>query len=186
MSETKHFKTIVMSDVHLGSKWSKAKEANRFLKYHTCDTLILCGDIIDGKRYYVLHGDVFDHVTSSMRWLAKAGDVGYSLLMWVNRLYNRRRQRRGLPYYSVSQRIKQKVKASVSYISDFEQHLVRVARQKGCDGVICGHIHQADQRMIGEMLYLNSGDWVESLTALAEDYDGTWRILRYEEDKSER
>ena len=121
-----------------------------------------------------------------MRWLAKAGDVGYSLLMWVNRLYNRRRQRRGLPYYSVSQRIKQKVKASVSYISDFEQHLVRVARQKGCDGVICGHIHQADQRMIGEMLYLNSGDWVESLTALAEDYDGTWRILRYEEDKSER
>ena len=247
MSETTPFKTIVMSDVHLGSKWSKAKEANLFLKYHTCDTLILCGDIIDGwellrgrrekwkrrhtnfisrllelqhdtriiylrgnhddfldriqplqfanisvqkdytytscgKRYYVLHGDVFDHVTSSMRWLAKAGDVGYSLLMGFNRLYNRRRQRRGLPYYSVSQRIKQKVKASVSYISDFEQHLVGVARQKGCDGVICGHIHQADQRMIGEMLYLNSGDWVESLTALAEDYDGTWRILRYEAD----
>ena len=247
MPESKHFKTIVMSDVHLGSKWSKAKEANLFLKYHTCDTLILCGDIIDGwellrgrrekwkrrhtnfisrllelqhdtriiylrgnhddfldriqplqfanisvqkdytytscgKRYYVLHGDVFDHVTSSMRWLAKAGDVGYSLLMGFNRLYNRRRQRRGLPYYSVSQRIKQKVKASVSYISDFEQHLVGVARQKGCDGVICGHIHQADQRMIGETLYLNSGDWVESLTDLAEDYDGTWRILRYEAD----
>lgn len=251
MPETKHFKTIVMSDVHLGSKWSKAKEANRFLKYNTCDTLILCGDIIDGwelvrgrrekwkrrhtnfisrlldiqhdtriiylrgnhddfldrimplhfanvtvqrdlvytscgKRYYVLHGDIFDHVTSSMKWLAKVGDVGYSLLMAFNRLYNRRRQRRGLPYYSVSQRIKQKVKASVSYISEFERHLVEVARQKGCTGVICGHIHQADMRMIGDVLYLNSGDWVESLTALAEDYDGNWQILRYGSDKNDR
>ena len=240
-----------MSDIHLGSKWSKAREANRFLKYHTCDTLILCGDVIDGwellrgrrekwkrrhtnfirrlldiqhdthiiylrgnhddfldrilpmrfanitllrdyiyvsggRRYYVLHGDVFDHVTSSMRWLAKVGDVGYSLLMWFNRLYNRRRLRRGLPYYSVSQRIKQKVKVSVSYISDFEEHLVRVAAQKGCSGVICGHIHQADKRMVGDILYLNSGDWVESLTALAEDYDGNWSILRYDAEEQER
>lgn len=250
MSESKHFKTIVISDVHLGSKWSRAREANRFLKYHTCDTLILCGDIIDGwelirgrrekwkrrhtnfigrlldlqhdthiiylrgnhddfldrvlplqfanitvlkdyvytshgRSYYVLHGDVFDHVTSSMRWLAKVGDVGYSLLMGFNRLYNRHRQRRGLPYYSVSQLIKQKVKASVSYISDFERHLVDVARQKGCDSVICGHIHQADMRMIGQVLYLNSGDWVESLTALAEDYDGNWQILRYDDKNNE-
>ena len=86
------------------------------------------------QRFYVLHGDIFDHVTSSMRWLARIGDIGYSLLMWFNRLYNRRRMKRGLPYYSVSQKIKQKVKASVSYISDFEQHLVRVANQKGCTG----------------------------------------------------
>lgn len=251
MPETKHFKTIVMSDIHLGSKWSKAKEANRFLKYHTCDTLILCGDIIDGwelvrgrrekwkrrhtnfisrllelqhdtqiiylrgnhddfldrvlplrfanvsvlkdyvytsggKHYYVLHGDIFDHVTSSMKWLAKVGDVGYSLLMGFNRLYNRRRQRRGLPYYSVSQKIKQKVKASVSYISDFEKHLVEVARQKGCAGIICGHIHQADKRTIDGILYLNSGDWVESMTALAEDYDGNWEILRYDAEKTGR
>lgn len=135
------------------------------------------------QRFYVLHGDIFDHVTSSMRWLARIGDVGYSLLMWFNRLYNRRRMKRGLPYYSVSQKIKQKVKASVSYISDFEQHLVRVANQKGCTGVICGHIHQADKRMIGDVLYLNSGDWVESMTALAEDYAGNWTILRYDTEK---
>lgn len=244
MIETKHYKTIVMSDIHLGSKWSKAKEANRFLKYNTCDTLILCGDIIDGwellrghrekwkrrhtnfirrlldihhdtqiiylrgnhddfldrllplqfanitvlkdyiyisgeQRFYVLHGDIFDHVTSSMKWLAKIGDVGYSLLMWFNRFYNRRRVKKGLPYYSISQKIKQKVKASVSYISDYENHLVRIAKAKGCTGVICGHIHQADKRMIGDILYLNSGDWVESLTALTEDYDGNWEIAHY-------
>lgn len=93
-------------------------------------------------------------------------------------------------YYSVSQKIKQKVKqkvkASVSYISDFEQHLAEVARQKGCSGVICGHIHQADKRMIGDILYLNSGDWVESMTALAEDHDGNWQILRHEDRNTER
>ena len=139
--------------------------------------------ISGSQRFYVLHGDVFDHVTSSMKWLAKIGDVGYSALMWFNRIYNRRRLKRGLPYYSVSQKIKQKVKASVSYISDFEKHLVEIAAQKGCNGVICGHIHQADKRMIGNMLYLNSGDWVESLTALAEDYDGNWEILRYDPEK---
>ena len=138
-----------------------------------------------GKHYYVLHGDVFDHVTSSMKWLAKVGDVGYSLLMWFNRLYNRRRQKRGLPYYSVSQEIKQKVKASVSYISDFEKHLVEIARQKGCAGIICGHIHQADNRMIDGILYLNSGDWVESMTALADDYNGNWEMLRYDNDKND-
>lgn len=98
MTDSKHYRTIVMSDIHLGSKWSKAKEANRFLKYHTCDTLILCGDVIDG--WELLRG---------------------RREKWKRRHTNFiRRLRRGLPYYSVSQRIKQKVKASVSYISDFE------------------------------------------------------------------
>lgn len=161
MTDSKHYRTIVMSDIHLGTKWSKAKEANRFLKYHTCDTLILCGDVIDG--WELLRG---------------------RREKWKRRHTNFiRRLRRGLPYYSVSQRIKQKVKASVSYISDFEEHLVRVAAQKGCSGVICGHIHQADKRMVGDILYLNSGDWVESLTALAEDYDGNWSILHYDAEE---
>jgi UDP-2,3-diacylglucosamine pyrophosphatase LpxH len=244
----KTYKTIVMSDVHLGSKWAKAKYATRFLKNNSCETLILDGDIIDGwammrgkkakwkrshtnfvktlldisdktkiiyvrgnhddfldrvlpinflnmsivrdfvyesngKRYFVLHGDLFDRVTSSMRWLARLGDVGYSFLLWFNGIYNRRRILKGLPYYSIAKEIKKKVKASVSYISDFEQHIVDVARSRECDGVICGHIHQPEIRMYGDVLYLNAGDWIESLSALTEDYDGNWAIYRAEEDK---
>ncbi|MFV0467844.1 MAG: UDP-2,3-diacylglucosamine diphosphatase [Dysgonomonas sp.] len=246
METVKHHKTIVVSDIHLGSKWSKAKEVTRFLKQNTCDTLILCGDIIDAwnlmrgkknkwkkrhtnfiklildlqhdtkiiylrgnhddflakvlpiafqnisivedyvhvsgdKRFYVLHGDVFDSVTSRFSWLAKVGDVGYTFLLWVNRYYNNRRLKKGLPYYSLSKEIKQKVKASVSYISDFEQHISKIAKKKKCDGVICGHIHHPEKRYIDDILYLNSGDWVESLSALTEDYEGNWNIVYYEQ-----
>jgi UDP-2,3-diacylglucosamine pyrophosphatase LpxH len=239
----REYKTIVLSDIHLGSKWSKTKEATRFLKKNRCETLILCGDIIDGwailrgkkakwkrrhtnfmkalldislttriiyvrgnhddfldriipvrflnmsivrdwvyesngKRYYVLHGDLFDRVTSSMSWLAKIGDVGYSLLLWANKAYNRRRIKKGLPYYSISGEIKKKVKASISYISDFERHIVDIARKKECNGVICGHIHQPEIRQFDEITYLNSGDWIESLSALTEDFNGNWEIHR--------
>lgn len=139
-----------------------------------------------GRRYYVLHGDVFDHVTTSFGWLSKLGDIGYHILLRINRRYNLRRQRKGLPYYSISQEIKSKVKASVSYISNFEKHIVNVARRHNCDGVICGHIYQAEKRKYGEVLYLNSGDWVESLTALTEDYVGNWSIYKREEDESEQ
>lgn len=250
MTEKKHHRTIVLSDIHLGSKWSKAKEALKYLKENTCDTLILCGDIIDGwqltrgrkakwkkrhsnfikhlldiqhkteiiylrgnhddfldrilpfkfqnirivkdymyisggKRFYVLHGDVFDLVTSRYSWLSKIGDVGYSLLMLLNMYYNRRRLKKGLPYYSLSQDVKKKVKASVSYISDYEKHIVDIARRKKCDGVICGHIHQPEKRYYDDILYLNSGDWVESLSALTEDYDGNWEVVYYvPEEKS--
>lgn len=244
MKNVKHHKTIVLSDIHLGSKWSKAKEVTRFLKENTCDTLILCGDIIDGwnlmrgrkskwrqrhtkliklfldlqqsteiiylrgnhddfldqvvpirfqnirivkdyvhtsgdKRYYVIHGDVFDSVTSRFSWLSKIGDVAYSLLLWTNKLYNNRRAKKGLPYYSLSKEIKNKVKASVSYISDYEKHIVDIARQKKCDGVICGHIHHPEKRYYDDILYLNSGDWVESLSALTEDYAGNWDVVLY-------
>lgn len=241
--EQRQYRTIVLSDVHLGSKWSKTKEASRFLKKNSCETLILCGDIIDGwailrgkkakwkrshtnfmkvlldlshhtriiyvrgnhddfldrilpidflnisivrdylytsagKRYYVLHGDVFDRVTSSMSWLAKVGDVGYSMLLWINRTYNHRRIKRGLPYYSIAGEIKQAVKASVSYISEFERHVVEIARRKECDGVICGHIHKPQVSLIDGITYLNAGDWIESLSALTEDHDGNWEIYR--------
>ncbi len=246
----KQFKTIVMSDIHLGSKWSKTSAATRFLKKNSCQTLILCGDIIDGwaimrgkglkwkkrhtnfikvlldishhtniiyvrgnhddfldriiplgflnitftrdyiltsndKRYYVVHGDVFDKVTSSLKWLAKVGDVGYSLLLWINSLYNHRRIKKGLPYYSIAQQIKKKVKASVSYISDFEKHIVSIADSKGCQGVICGHIHQPDIKTIGSIDYLNSGDWIESLSALTEDWDGNWAIYQQQKEEKE-
>jgi UDP-2,3-diacylglucosamine pyrophosphatase LpxH len=86
-----------------------------------------------------------------------------------------------LPYYSISQKIKHQVKSAVNYISSFEQELVDIARHKRCDGVICGHIHQPAIRQAGDVLYLNSGDWVETMSALAEHTDGRWEILYYQD-----
>lgn len=89
--------------------------------------------------------------------------------------------RHGLPYYSLSQRIKQKVKSAVSYISDFQHELVKFAQARKCDGVICGHIHHPDNTYYNGIHYLNSGDWVETLSALTEDEDGNWDIVYYDE-----
>ncbi|MGM9760796.1 MAG: UDP-2,3-diacylglucosamine diphosphatase [Parabacteroides sp.] len=132
-----------------------------------------------GRCYLVTHGDIFDTVTTHMRWLAMLGDMGYTFLLWLNKWYNRQRARRGKPYYSLSQEVKHRVKSAVSYISDFERELVRLAEMRHLDGVICGHIHQAADQWYGKIHYLNSGDWVESMTALVEDEHGEWRILRY-------
>jgi len=246
--EAKNYKTIVISDLHLGSKWSKAKEATDFLKKNSCETLILCGDIIDGwalmrskknkwkrrhtnffkaildiqhttkiiyirgnhddfmdsvlplkfanielvrsyihtsgdKKYYVIHGDIFDKITSRYSWLAKLGDIGYSILLRINDSYNKRRLKNKLPYRPIGKKIKNIIKASVSYISDFETHLSVVAKKRKCDGVICGHIHHPEIKTFPQnnILYLNAGDWVESLSALVEDFEGKWSIYRYEQ-----
>ncbi|GJM59644.1 UDP-2,3-diacylglucosamine diphosphatase [Persicobacter diffluens] len=246
----KHYKTIVISDVHLGTRGSKAKELVKFLKKNSCDNLFLNGDIIDGwqlkksgvwkkkhtrffmrimkmmekhqtkvfylrgnhddfldqvlplkignfeiakdyfyhshgKRYYIIHGDIFDSITTQWTWLAKLGDIGYTFLLWLNHHYNRRRRKKGLPYYSLSQVIKARVKSAVSFIDDFEQHLVSIARHHNCNGIICGHIHQPANKMIEDIHYLNSGDWVESLTALAEDENGKWQLITYCEELME-
>jgi UDP-2,3-diacylglucosamine pyrophosphatase LpxH len=133
------------------------------------------------KRYYITHGDIFDSITTKLRWIAQLGDLGYTFLLWINKLYNNYRNSRGLPYYSLSQIIKHKVKSAVSYISDFETQLAQVAKIKNCDGIICGHIHQPAIKQFGEIQYLNSGDWVESLSALAQDEDGEWSLLYYNE-----
>jgi UDP-2,3-diacylglucosamine pyrophosphatase LpxH len=240
-----HYRTIVLSDIHLGTNGSKAFEVTNFLKTHSCDTLILNGDIIDGwqlqkngkwknshtkffkkvvkmaekentnvfylrgnhddfldqvipfsfgnikvlkdliitdkknRKIYVTHGDIFDNITTNLRWIAKLGDVGYTFLLWINKHYNNYRTKRDLPYYSLSQVIKQKVKGAVSYISKFEEQLSELARIKKCEGVICGHIHQPAIKKYGPILYLNSGDWVESLTALVETTEGDWKIVYY-------
>lgn len=116
-----------------------------------------------------------------MKWLAKLGDIGYTVLLWLNSMYNRYRIRRGKPYYSLSQVIKQKVKSAVSYISDFENVLVEFAKKRQCEGVICGHIHHPENRMIDEIYYLNSGDWVETMSALTENDKGEWRVIYYTE-----
>lgn len=243
-----HYRTIVISDVHLGTQGSKAKELVRYLKMNTCDNLILNGDIIDGwqlkrsgvwkkkhtrffkrilkmieeystnvyylrgnhddfldsilpltmgriqilkdmtiesngKKFYVVHGDIFDSITTNMKWVAKLGDIGYTFLLWLNKVYNNQRQKRGLPYYSLSREIKQKVKQAVSYIGDYELKLSELAKAKGCDGVICGHIHHPEIKEYFGIRYMNSGDWVESLSALVEDYNGEWSLDFYQETK---
>lgn len=240
------YKTIIVSDVHLGTTDSKAKELVRFLKRNSCEKLILNGDIIDGwqlkksgkwkkkhtrffrvvlkmieknnteviyvrgnhddfldnvlpfyignlqivkdtviesggKRFWVLHGDIFDSITTNMKWLAKLGDVGYTFLLWLNKVYNGYRIKRGKPYYSLSKEIKSKVKSAVSFISSFEKELVELAKARHYDGVICGHIHHPSIQNYGDLIYMNSGDWVESLSALVEDFEGNWNIILYED-----
>ena len=133
-----------------------------------------------GRRYYVTHGDVFDRITTQMKWLAKLGDTGYTFLLWLNKVYNARRMKQGKTYYSLSQSIKNKVKSAVSYISDFEKELVILAKARKCDGVICGHIHHPANTCYDGIHYLNSGDWVESLSALTEDEEGNWSVRYFD------
>lgn len=242
------YKTVVISDIHLGTRFSKVSQVSDFLASVDCERLILNGDTIDGwqlqknnyqywgaeqarffriilkmvenhgtevyvlrgnhddfldriipmqmgslsilkdliletggKKYFVTHGDVFDSITSEMKWMAKLGDFFYNLLLRINWLYNRWQAFRGKPYYSFSQEIKAKVKKAVSNASNFDRMLTDMARAKGCDGVICGHIHRPEDRMIDGIHYLNSGDWVETLSGLVEDCAGKWKVVFYKD-----
>lgn len=239
------FKTLIISDVHLGTGDCKAQELNFLLRHSHFDKLILNGDIIDGwslKRrlhwekshtwfirrvlkiaekkdteviylrgnhddflsgylplifdrlqiveehvhrtaagdYLVVHGDCFDAVTTHSKFVAIAGDIGYQQLLRINRLYNRWRAFWGKEYYSLSKVIKAKVKKAVSHISNFENHLQELALKRGCRGIICGHIHTPEDKQVGSVHYLNSGDWVESLTAIVEHTDGRMEVISYE------
>ena len=237
-------RTVIISDVHLGTPDCKIEEVNHLLKRVRCDRLILNGDIIDGwqlkrsgkwtkahtrfvrivlkklekrdteiiylrgnhdevlttfmplqfenlsvvedfvhegpqGRYLVLHGDVFDSVTKNFVFLAHLGDWGYRALLRLNRIYNLWRSWRGLEYWSLSKAIKARVKEAVNHVSNFEEHIAQLAKQRGCDGVMCGHIHTPSDKMLGEIHYLNSGDWVESLTAVVEHIDGSYELLEF-------
>lgn len=136
---------------------------------------------IDGSRYLCIHGDGFDGVCTHYKWLAVMGSLGYDVLLWMNRFYNQYRRWRGLSYYSVSNAIKAKVKSAVNFIGNYEQQLQRMARSRKCQGIIAGHIHQKADKEIGEIRYLNCGDWVESLSAVIEENDGTFRTVTYDE-----
>jgi UDP-2,3-diacylglucosamine pyrophosphatase LpxH len=133
----------------------------------------------DGKKFWVLHGDRFDGVITCAKWLAHAGDWAYGMALRWNDLLFAVRKQFGLPYWSLSAWLKHKVKNAVEYISSFEEIVAREAQLRGVDGVVCGHIHHAEIRKIGDVLYLNDGDWVESCTALAEDAHGNMEILRW-------
>ncbi len=132
-------------------------------------------------RYLVLHGDVFDGVVKNMVFLAHLGDAGYALLLRLNRAYNLWRQLRGKEYFSLSRAIKARVKQAVSFIGKFEEQVAALARARGCVGVICGHIHTPADKTIDGIHYLNSGDWVESLSAIVEHLDGRFELVAFEE-----
>ena len=131
----------------------------------------------DGRRLLVIHGDLFDAVVQRARWLAHLGDWLYGLVLKLNQWLNHATARLGLRYWSLSQFLKHRVKNAVSYMTDFEEALAHEARRRGFDGVVCGHIHKAEIRDIGGVLYCNDGDWVESLTALVELETGELRLI---------
>jgi UDP-2,3-diacylglucosamine pyrophosphatase LpxH len=239
----KHYKAIIVSDVHLGTEASKASELLQFLDNHYTDILIINGDFVDswalakgskwrakhtkviskvldisrkipvvwirgnhdeflhefmhmhlgklqveenyildlgeGKKYFIFHGDVLDVFVAKWKWIAKIGASGYELALRLNTWYNKWRVWRGLPYYSISKDIKQGVKAAVNYITDFEVGAAKLAQQNNCSGVICGHIHKPEDRQIAGVHYLNSGDWVENLTAILIDNDNKITIKEF-------
>ncbi|HSZ95861.1 MAG TPA: UDP-2,3-diacylglucosamine diphosphatase [Bradyrhizobium sp.] len=241
----RRFRTLFISDVHLGARGSQADKLLDFLRVHDADTIYLVGDIvdgwalksswhwpqshndfvqkmlrkvrkgarvvyipgnhdeflrnyygthfggievlentvhtgIDGRRYLVIHGDIFDLVVQNARWLAHLGDKAYDFAIQMNRLVNFFRRAFGVPYWSLSQWAKQKVKNAVNYIGAFETALAAEARRHGADGVICGHIHYAVIRdNYHGIRYMNCGDWVESCTALVEHDDGRFEIITW-------
>jgi UDP-2,3-diacylglucosamine pyrophosphatase LpxH len=246
MSETapRRYRTLFISDLHLGSKAAKAEFLIDFLRYHEADTIYLVGDIVDGwrlrrswhwpqahndvvqkllrqarkgssifyiagnhdeflrefqgmhfggiivsdraihetaagERFLVIHGDQFDTIVHNVRWLAYLGDRAYDLAITVNRIVFRVRRWLGLPYWSFSSWAKVKVKKAVNFIGAFERVLSEEARRSGVQGVICGHIHHAAIEQFEDVTYVNTGDWVESCTAVVENFDGTLQILHW-------
>lgn len=240
--ESRRYRSIFISDTHLGSKGAQADALLHFLKHTESDYLYLVGDIVDGwalkgrwywpqkhndviqklmrkarrgtkvvylpgnhdefarnflntsfgdvdilddtihvtadnKRMWVVHGDLFDGVMQHARWLAYLGDRAYSFLLVINRIFNRVRQFFNLPYWSLSQYLKHKVKKAVSFISAFETALSTEAKRRECDGVVCGHIHKPELHEMNDILYANCGDWVESISALVEHQTGELELL---------
>ena len=243
----RQYRTIWISDVHLGTRGCNAEMLIDFLDHVDSQTMYLVGDIIDGwrlkkkfywpaahndvvwrllkrakrgaeviyipgnhdefvrpfcgldfggiairrnaihetadgKRLLVLHGDEFDAITLSHRWLAHVGDVAYEMMMGLNRLVNRWRRLFGMPYWSLSKHAKAKVKNAVEFISHYEEVVAQAAAHRGVDGVVCGHIHTAEYREIDGVRYYNDGDWVEGCTALVEHFDGRMEVLHWADE----
>lgn len=157
------------SDLHAGS-------------LHLVDKLLLN---IDGKQVWIFHGDVFDVTMRYSKWVAKLGSVGYNSLILLNRAINLISASVGYGKISLSKKIKDSVKSAIRFVDDFEQTAIDLALENGYDYVVCGHIHRPALRKViseqGEVVYMNSGDWIENLTAL-EYSAGEWRLFRYEQD----
>ena len=140
----------------------------------------------DGRRLLVMHGHEFDAVTTHAKWLAHLGDIGYGFLLWANRPLNLVRTRLGLQYWSFSAYAKSRVKSAVNFIGDFENAVAHYAQMHNVAGIVCGHIHTAAVKQIGAVEYYNTGDWVESSTALVEHHDGRMELLRWRQYQATR
>lgn len=244
MSKERSYRTLFISDIHLGTRTSQAEMLLDFLKHTEADTIYLVGDIIDfwrikrgavwpqthndvlqkilrkarkgtrvifipgnhdegirdyagmhfggieierqaehvtadGRRFVVLHGDEYDVIVRYARWLALLGDRGYEFALWCNGPLNFIRRRLGLGYWSLSAYLKHRVKRAANFIGAFEANLADEARRRHVDGIICGHIHHAASRMIDGVHYINTGDWVESCTAVGETETGEMELIRW-------
>jgi UDP-2,3-diacylglucosamine pyrophosphatase LpxH len=135
-------------------------------------------DTYTESRYYVFHGDSIDIFMLKYKWLSKIGSVGYDIALWLNTYYNKWRHFRGKTYLSISKPLKTYVKSAANYINDFETTAAKMAEKHGCSGVICGHIHQDADRVINGIHYLNSGDWVENMSAILIDYAGNITLYK--------
>ncbi len=140
----------------------------------------------DGKRYLLIHGDEFDQVTRHHRWIAVLGDVAYNGLVRINVWLSWMRRRLGIAgYWSLAGYAKRKVKLAVSFVGDFESSVARAVRERGLDGVICGHIHVAAMRKVDGIDYVNCGDWVDSCTAIVEHHDGHLELIEWGKDHTQ-
>jgi len=133
----------------------------------------------DNKRLLMLYGDEFDNAIRCSKLVSYLGERAYDVLLYTNRWLNALRRPLGFPYWSISTFLKSKVKNAVNVIPDFEQAVAHEARCAGVDGLVCGHIHHAEIRQIGDVLYCNDGDWVENCTAMVEHRDGMLEILHW-------
>jgi len=136
----------------------------------------------DGRRYLVVHGHQFDGLTHFNRLLERLGSRLYDWVLNLNQYVNRLRRRLGLGYWSFAAFLKSKAKGAVQYVTEYESAMVRLAAAHHVDGIICGHIHRAEIRNIGGLAYLNAGDWVESCTALVEDFAGNFSLIHFHEN----
>lgn len=239
----KSYRSIFISDVHLGTRHSNAKLLLEFLKETEADRYYLVGDIIDGwmmrknvywpqehnevvqfflkqskksvevifvignhdeflreysgtemgniklvnevihhgennKKYLVIHGDQFDLVTKNARWLAYIGGWAYDRMIDINRYLQWVYNALNINGFSLSAWAKSNVKEAVNFIGDYEKVVADAAKRRCVDGVICGHIHSANISVINGVDYMNCGDWVESCTAIVENYNGKFEIIR--------
>ena len=134
-------------------------------------------DIYNNKRYLVFHGDQVD-VTSKFKFLTQIGSIGYDIALRLNTIYNRYREWRKLPYYSISKRIKENFKKALTFINNFEDNAVQYGKRKSCNGVICGHIHIPAIKEINGIKYYNSGDWVENFSVIVLTNDFKWELIQ--------
>ncbi|MEW6595438.1 MAG: UDP-2,3-diacylglucosamine diphosphatase [Thermodesulfobacteriota bacterium] len=240
------YRTIWLSDLHLGSRNTNSAYLFDFLRHHEAEYLYLVGDIFDlwlvnsdwhwpavndriidlifarcrngtkvfyipgnhdgmlrrhaptdvrgvhlvaeaihrtadGRRFLVLHGDEFDPVSTYSGWLARLGSKAYEFLLRLNRYVSLCRRKLGLGYWSLSAFLKHQVKEVVNFLGSFKQEIAAEARRREVDGLICGHVHHASYEEVGGVIYTNTGDWVESCTALVENFDGTLQIIHWAE-----